>query len=284
MDTRRTSRESSESVQKPKKQLGEQFDKVRAAVRAGNSVLVLGEAGTGKFDFAQSLHDELLGDRLSALAIYKGSIKSFFQAIAYQLGCETHDGNDKALTVDALKEEILVNSGERTVLILPEAKRLTTSIRYWLEDMMSAGVSVVCLAVANPGKDIFLEMIEIELELPSDRKIREVMEAEAQRLKLDISKSRMAELQPLAGRNPMLARKVIRNEALGIKQEKPEHTQYVVIMPILVALLMSFGIVRFVGMGTGNKSLYIFGGVTLVAGMTLKQLGSVRGARKRLGQ
>lgn len=127
-------------------------------------------------------------------------------------------------------------------------------------------------------------MLEIELELQSDRKIREVMEAEAQRLGADISKSCMAELQPLAGRNPMLARKVIRNEALGIKQEKPEHTQHLVIMPILIALLMSFGIVRFVGMGTGNKSLYIFGGVTLVAGMTLKQLGSVRGARKRLGQ
>ena len=41
---------------------------------------------------------------------------------------------------------------------------------------------------------------------------------------------------------------------------------------------------RFIGMGTGNKSLYIFGGVTLFAGITLKQLGSVRGARKRLGQ
>lgn len=55
-------------------------------------------------------------------------------------------------------------------------------------------------------------------------------------------------------------------------------------MPIIVALLMSFGIIRFVGMGTGNKGLYNFGGVTLVAGITLKQLGSVRGARKRLGQ
>ena len=149
---------------------------------------------------------------------------------------------------------------------------------------MSAGISVVCLAVANPSKDIFLEMLEIELKLPSDRAIREVMEAEAQKQGLQISKSRLAELQPLAGRNPMLARKIIRNEKLGIKQEKPEHTQYVVIMPIIVALLMSFGIIRFVGMGTGNKSLYIFGGVTLVAGMTLKQLGSVRGARKRLGQ
>jgi hypothetical protein len=219
-----------------------------------------------------------------AIATYKGSLKKFFIAIAYQLGCPTEDGNDKPLTVDALKEEIMLNAGENTLLILPEAKRLTTSIRYWLEDMMSAGVSVVCFAVANPGKDIFLEMIEIELELPSDRAIREVMTAEAQKQGLQISKSQLAELQPLAGRNPMLARKIIRNEKLGIKQEKPEHTQYVVIMPIIIALLMSFGIIRFVGMGTGNKSLYIFGGVTLVAGMTLKQLGSVRGARKRLGQ
>jgi hypothetical protein len=54
-------------------------------------------------------------------------------------------------------------------------------------------------------------------------------------------------------------------------------------MPIIVAILMAFGIVRFVGMGTGNKSLYIFGGVTLVAGMTLRQLGHVRGAKKKLG-
>ena len=55
-------------------------------------------------------------------------------------------------------------------------------------------------------------------------------------------------------------------------------------MPIIIAALMAFGIVRFVGMGTGNKGLYITGGVCLVAGMALKQLGSVRGARKRLGQ
>lgn len=83
--------------------------------------------------------------------------------------------------------------------------------------MMSAGVSVVCFAVANPGKDIFLEMLEVELELPSDAHIRLVMAAEAQRQGLQIDKSRLAELQPLAGRNPMLARKVIRNEALGLK-------------------------------------------------------------------
>ncbi len=226
----------------------------------------------------------MLGEFQCAIATYKGSLKKFFIAIAMQLGCPTEDGNDKPLTVDALKEEILLNSGEDTVLIFPEAKRLTTSIRYWLEDAIAQGVRVVCFAVANPGKDIFLEMLEIELELPSDRHIREVMEAEAQKQGLQISKSRLAELQPLAGRNPMLARKIIRNEKLGLKQDKPEHTQYVVIMPIIIAALMAFGIVRFVGMGTNNKGLYITGGVCLVAGMALKQLGSVRGARKRLGQ
>ncbi|NJK58526.1 MAG: hypothetical protein HC939_22385 [Pleurocapsa sp. SU_5_0] len=220
----------------------------------------------------------------SAIATYKGSIKKFFIAIAMQLDCPTEDDRNKPLTVDALKEEITANCGEDTILILPEAKRLTTSIRYWLEDMISAGARVVCFAVANPGRDIFLDMLEIELELPSDAHIRLVMAAEAQRQGLQIDKSRLAELQPLAGRNPMLARKIIKQEKLGLKQDKPEHTNYVVIMPVIIAMLFSFAIVRFVGLGTGNQGLYITGGVCLVSAMALKQLGNVRGARKRLGQ
>ena len=63
-----------------------------------------------------------------------------------QLGCPTEDDRDKPMTVDALKKEILINSGEDTLLIFPEAKRLTTSIRYWLEDMISSGARVVCFA------------------------------------------------------------------------------------------------------------------------------------------
>jgi hypothetical protein len=99
----------------------------------------------------------------SVIATYKGSIKKFFVAIAMQLDIPTTETQynkngdstgEKDLTVDALKQEILDNSNEDTLLVLPEAKRLTTSIRYWLEDMMSAGVRIVCFAVANPGKDI----------------------------------------------------------------------------------------------------------------------------------
>lgn len=246
----------------------------------------------GMIDFAQSLYEVLLGDKQSALYIYKGSIKKFFQAIAFQLDIPTtatqYDSKgepkgEKDLTVDELKEELLSNVSDSTLLIFPEAKRLTTSIRYWLEDAMSNGVTVVCLAAANPNRDIFLEMLEIELTLPSDYQIRRVMEQEARQVGLKLSRSRFAALQPLAGRNPMLARRVIRNEKLGLNKQNPKHTQYVVVMPVIIAALLAFGVVRFIGMGTGNKGLYITGGVCLVAGMALKQLGGVRGARKRLG-
>ena len=213
-----------------------------------------------------------------AIAIDKGSAKLFFKRMAQALDIPTENGEGKPLNVDDQKDELLDNIGSHTLLILPEAKRLSASIRYWLEDAIANGCRVVMFSPVNPGRDVFLNLLEIEIELPSDTAIRQVMEQEAQRQGLQLSRAE------LAGRNPMLAKKVVRQRKLGIKHQKPEHTQYIVIMPVIVACLMAFGIVRFVGMGTGNKSLYIFGGVTLVAGMTLKQLGSVRGARKRLGQ
>jgi hypothetical protein len=263
------------------------FEKTIAAIQSGHSVLVLGEAGSGLDEFARGVYDRCAGEYACAIATYKGSGKKFFVQLAEQLDIPTEveddNGKVKALTMDGLKEEIALNCTPNTLLVFPEAKRLTTGIRYWLEDLIGAGVRVVCLGTSNPGRDIFLEMIEIELELPSDRAIRSVMEQEASRQGMSLSKSRLAELQPLAGRNPMLAKKVIQREKLGIQQDV-EHTQYVVIMPIIIAALFSFAVVRFVGMGTGNKSLYITGGMCLVTAMALKQLGQVRGARKRLGQ
>ncbi|NEZ58421.1 hypothetical protein [Adonisia turfae] len=274
-------------------QITEGFKHVCATIDSGSSVLVLAELGMVG-TMPQDLAKHYGGEFEIATAIYKGSGKKFFVAIAEQLDIPTTEPKynkegepvgEKAMTMDALKDEIAENIGPQTLLIFPEAKRLTTGVRYWLEDAISNGVKVICFAAANPGRDIFLEMLEVELELPSDKLIRETMQAEAERMGLQLSRSRLAELQPLAGRNPMLARKVIRNERLGLNREaSPQHTQYVVIMPILIACLMAFGVVRFIGMGTRNKSLYIFGGVALIAGMTLKQVGQVRGARKRLGQ
>ncbi len=59
--------EESESVLAPIKQ-GKKFLKVCEAVRASNSVLVLGEAGTGKNDFAKALFSEMLDEFNTAIS------------------------------------------------------------------------------------------------------------------------------------------------------------------------------------------------------------------------
>lgn len=236
---------------------------------------------------AATVASELAGEFSVATATYKGSAKKFFQQLAQQLDVPTEIEDDKGrikeLTVERLREEIALNLPTDALLILPQAKRLTTIIRFWLEDLINAGCRVCCFAVANPQRDIFIEMIEVKLELPSDRAIRSAMEDEAAKLNFDLTPARLSQLQPLAGRNPMLARKVVRQEKLGINPTV-EHRQYLVMMPILLAGLFSFAVIRYVGMGTGNKNWQIFGGISLTVAMAAKQLGRVEGAKKRLGQ
>ena len=92
-----------------------------------------------------------MGDKETAIAIYKGSVKKFLETIAFELDIPTTETKynkngeptgERALTVEQLKEEIASNCNEETLFILPEAKRLTTSIRYWLEELISNGVTV----------------------------------------------------------------------------------------------------------------------------------------------
>lgn len=148
---------------------------------------------------------------------------------------------------------------------------------------MEQGVTIACFGTHNPNRDIYLHCGVINLGLPEQKTIRQIMRDEAIAVGWEVSDEKLADLEPLAGRNPMLARKVVRNAKHGMVKT-PEHTQYVTVMPIVIAALFAFAVVRFVGLGTGNRALYIMGGVSLVAAMGLRQLGNVRGSRKVLGQ
>ncbi|WP_333446927.1 ATP-binding protein [Microcoleus sp. herbarium2] len=256
-------------------------------MRSNTCCIVTGELGTGLEDVAAGVAELLAGEFSIATATYKGSPKRFYQQIAQQLDIpiETEDdkGRVRQLTLDQLENEIMLNIPTNALLLLPEAKRLTMKIRFWLEDLIANGCIVCCFAITNPSRDIFIRMIEVELELPDDRAIREAMQDEAAKLGYELTPARLSQLQPLAGRNPMLARKVVRQEKLGINQTV-EHRQYLVMMPILLTALFSFAVIRYIGIGTGNKNWQIFGGVSLTMAMAAKQLGRIEGAKKRLGQ
>jgi hypothetical protein len=253
-----------------------------AVLHDGSSVIVVGEVGSGIERIPSALIKHFEGNLDCAVGKWKGSGIQFFRTLAKDWDIPTEDAETgKKLTLDALKQELTDNIRDDMLLILPNPK-VPAGVRYWIDDAIGAGLRVACMAAANPNKDIFLEFIEIGLKLPDEAVIRDTMKIEADRQGMKISESEIASLMPLAGRNPMLARKVIQRHKLGLKQQV-EHTQYMNIMPIIITGLFSFAIVRFIGMGTNDKELYMIGGVCFTAAMALRQLGKVSTPRKRLG-
>ena len=252
-------------------------------------MIVLGEFGSSLDEAASAIEQQLEGEFSIAKVVYKGSGKRFFTQLAGQfdipttcprLNADGEEIGEKAMTLDELKEEIALNLPADALLILPEAKRLTTLITFWLEDL---NCRICCFAVVKPSRDFFIKMIEIELELPNDRTVRSAMETEARAIGLNISEARFSQLQSYAGRNSAAARKIIRQEKLGLTKD-PNHNQYLDISPLIMGMFCCVAIVRFIGMGTGNRSLYIIGGIAMMLGLALKYLGRVSGPRRRIGQ
>ena len=262
--------------------------KICEALRLGNSCIVIGEFGSLD-DAASAIEDQLEGEFSIAKAVYKGSPRKFFQTIAEALDINTttpklnskgEEIGEKSMGVDEMMEEIALNFPADGLLIFPEAKRLTAKIIFWLEDL---NCPICCFAVTKPNRDIFLRMIEIELALPDDRRIREIMQQEAENCRLNISEARLSQLQSYAGRNAAAARKIVKEEKLGLTKD-PNHNQYLEISPLVMGLFCCVGIVKFIGLGSGNRSLYMIGGIAMMLGLSLKYLGKVSGPRRRIGQ
>ncbi|GFE71378.1 sigma 54-interacting transcriptional regulator [Chroococcus sp. FPU101] len=261
------------------------FTKVCQGIEQKISILVIGEAGMGMEELAQQIHQSFLKQRQTIIASYKGGRKTFFQNIANQLNIPLTDERDKFLTIEQLQTEINLNLTRQALLIFPHAERLTPSIRFWIEEMIAKGAVIVLFALKNLKKDIFLQMVDLELEFPSDQYIRQVMAQEAENKGLELSDSQLAQLQPQAGKNPLLAKQVIARQALGVAHKaKPNHTQYIVIMPAIIGALLCVGMLRMIGLGTHNRGLYITSGCGVMAIMILQQISRTKGPGKGLGE
>jgi len=251
------------------------------AINARRNVLVIGEAGSGKTVFAHSLKDHF---PKAALVNYVES-GQFVTDLATQLKIVTENEKGNQLSAKVLKSEMMLNCSHE-ILIIDDAHRLSAGLRYWLEAFLIKSESIcVLLAIDNPRKDLFLKCTELELSPPSDEDIRQAMIAEAVHRSIKLSPGRLSALQSKAGKNLMLARKLVQEESLGLSPDTGEHAQYFDIAPFVAAGLAALGIVRFIGLGLGDRTLYIIGGVAMLAGLTLKYLGQGMSRRsRRLGR
>ena len=254
----------------------EDINQVIGSLTQGQSLLVLGEAGSGKSVLGITVGKQMASDYRVAIASYSGSAKQTLIAIAEAFGVptETSDERPKPLTADQLRQEIRddMNCGKR-LLIADDAHRWPASLRYWMEELLRGKGILLLLADRPPAKDVFLKMPRLELEALTPDQIRTLMYAEATAHGMAINPGKFADLQQRVGGNPALAKRVIHEELLGIGEDQStDHRQYIDGTPFLIALLSTIGIVRFIGIGLGDKALYLIGGIATLLAMTLRGL------------
>lgn len=270
-----------------------ELQQILASLMKRQSLLVLGESGSGKSVLGAAIAKQFGSEMKVAIATYGGSAKQTLVGIALDLDVPivevTPKGRERPLTAEELRVELLDDlKGAKALLIVDDAHRFPTSLRYWLEDVLKAGGLLLLLADRPPAKDVFLKMPRLELEALTADEIRTVMYEEATAQGLAINPSRFAELQQRVGGNPALAKRVVHEELMGLSDssEAGDHRQYIDGTPFLVAVLSVIGIVKFIGIGMGDKALYIVGGVASLLAIALRTVfyQANRQTKTRLGR
>ena len=240
--------------------------RIVASLLAASSLLVIGEAGCGKSFLAEAVAVELVDAGFTVAKTKSGTVKQVFLHLAAQLGVDSESIEGKSLKTEELADAIADWLLENTAFIICDnAHRMPVSLRCWLERLHELHQPMLLLATFPPAKDIFLKIPRIELNPLKDKEIREIMLAESSALAMEISPGKLAELQQRVGGNPMLARRVVREEYLGLEGKNADHTQWVDGTPFLIAGLTCLVIIRFLGLGFNSTSLYLFGGIITVA-------------------
>lgn len=253
-----------------------EIDKAIASLETHQSLLMFGDEGSGKSAIADGVRTAFRSRGWKvAIAEYSGSAKTTLIDICDQLGCKTEDNSGKKprpFTADELREEIAqALKISNTLLICDNAHRYPVSMRYWLQDCIADRALLFLLAVSPPRRDLFLKMPRIAIPPMQSAEIREIMLEEADDIGLKLPASQIAELEQRCGGNPFLATRVVRELSLGLgTEEEGDRVDYIDGTPFLVAALSLIGIVRFIGMGLGDKSLYIIGGIATISAITLR--------------
>lgn len=264
-----------------------ELKRVTDALLSCESLLVIGEPGIGKSYFSERLEENLVKGDYPHVSLTLGTQKQIIDTVIRKIGIdsETIEGKKKGIY---LMMEDVVNycKTNQTIFIVDDAHRFPPSIRLWLERIMIESLSpILLLATYPPARDIFLKLPRIELSPLPDKAIREIMKEKATALSITFNNAELSKLQSSCGGNPMLAGRVIKEHYLGIKSQGLDHTQWIDGTPYLMACLMLLVIIRFIGLGLNNTSLYLLGGViTTIVGVTRILIYSLPRKGSRLGQ
>ncbi len=248
-------------------------NRIKASLLANSSILVAGEEGSGKSELAATIVEGLLADSFVVAFCEPATPKQMLTEIAEQLGVETRSLEGKALTANRLQVAIAdYFEGNTAFLVIDDAHLCESKFRIWLKNLKRQGVPMLLLATDPSRSDVFINLPRIELAPLPEYAIRELMEQAALERGISLKPSDLAKLQERAGGNPMLAIRAIDEEYLGLEVEGADHRRYFDITPLILMAGVGFVIMRFIGLGTNDQALYIFGGIAAAVFLGLSRL------------
>jgi len=240
-----------------------ELKQARAALLAEGALCLWGEEGCGKSVLANAIVRSLRDEGYLVAQVEPSTPKQMLCLIAEQFGLETYTLEGKQLSLDGLKiliSDFLFNNS--AVLVIDDAQMCKPDFRHWLKKCKKrGGCNLLLLATNPPLADIFLSVPRIQLRPMPEKAIREIMVEAAYHRGIKLSDSELSRLQSRSGGNPTLAIRSIEEEYLGIDQEAADHRRYFDITPLILIAGTFFVVVRFIGLGTSNRSLYILGGI-----------------------
>lgn len=250
-----------------------ELNRTTASLLANGAILIAGEDGSGKSVLASAVVEKLQDDGFSVAFIEPATPKQMLLEIAHQFDIPTEDLEGKSLTADKLKRSISQFLEENTAfLVLDDAHSCDAKFRMWLKQLRRSNVPMLLLATDPPRTDIFINIPRIELKPLPEYAIREIMITAAAEREINLKPSELAKLQERAGGNPMLATRAVDEEYLGLEIEGADHRRYFDITPLILLAGIAFVIMRFIGLGTSDQALYIFGGIAAAIFLGLSRL------------
>ncbi|KOP24602.1 9-O-acetyl-N-acetylneuraminate esterase [Hapalosiphon sp. MRB220] len=233
----------------------------------------MGEEGSGKSVLANAVVESLIEDGFTLAFIEPATPKQMLKEIAEQLGVETQNLEGKPLSADQLKRAIATYLSNNTAfLVIDDAHVCEAKFRMWLKQLRRENIPMLLLATDPPRSDVFISIPRIELKPLPEYAIREIMVQAAAERQINLKPSELAKLQERAGGNPMLAMRAIDEEYLGLEMEGADHRRYFDITPLILLAGIAFVIMRFIGLGTSDQALYIFGGIAAAIFLGLSRL------------
>jgi hypothetical protein len=250
-----------------------ELNRTTASLLANGAILIVGEEGSGKSVLGNAVVERLTCDGFLVAFVEPTTPKQMLLEITQQFELPTEDIEGKNLTVEKLKKAIAEFLSENTAfIVLDDAQSCDMKFRIWLKQLRRKGVPMLVLATDPPRSDIFINIPRIELKPLPEKAIRQIMKSAAVERMIDLSAADLSKLQERAGGNPMLAIRAIEEEYLGLDIEGADHRRYFDITPLILVVGVIFVIMRFIGLGTNDQALYIFGGIAAAIFLGLSRL------------